>query len=76
MIYGHLKLSSIKANLNQTIDKANPIGILGQGFSYETDNERKHLHLGIHKGTLIDLRGYVQNQSELSVWIDYTTLLK
>ncbi|MBU1131166.1 M23 family metallopeptidase [Patescibacteria group bacterium] len=76
VIYGHLNLSSIADNLNQSIKAESPLGILGQGFSDETDNERKHLHLGIHKGNDIDIRGYVQTQSELEDWIDFATQFK
>lgn len=76
VIYGHLKLSSISVNLAQDLDQGQQIGILGKGNSTETDNERKHLHLGIHQGQTIDLRGYVQNPAELDEWIDVTTLLK
>ncbi len=36
----------------------------------ETDGERKHLHLGIHKGTVVDLRGYVDSELDLKNWIN------
>lgn len=70
VIYGHLKLDSIKANLGENIDLGNSIGILGADKSSETDKERKHLHLGFHRGSEINIRGYVQNDSELSDWVD------
>lgn len=70
VLYGHLKLASIASILNQQIKSGQQIGVLGKGYSQETDGERKHLHLGIHRGGSIDLKGYVQNQSELSQWID------
>lgn len=69
VIYGHLKLSSITANLGQQLDKGENLAVLGQGYSTETGGERKHLHLGIHKGNGIDLRGYVQDPNELTNWI-------
>ena len=75
VIYGHLKLSSISANLNQTLNQGMQIGILGQGYSKETDGERKHLHLGIHKGKTINLLGYVQDPGSLDEWIDVLTTL-
>jgi hypothetical protein len=50
--------------------KESKLGILGQGFSQETDEERKHLHLAIHQGSSIELRGYVQNPNLLENWID------
>ncbi|OGZ31968.1 MAG: hypothetical protein A2V69_03615 [Candidatus Portnoybacteria bacterium RBG_13_40_8] len=70
VLYGHLKLSSIGININQQIFAGDKIGILGKGFSSETDGERKHLHISIHKGTNINLAGYVQNSGQLSNWID------
>lgn len=74
VIYGHVKLSNITKNPGDYLIPGEKIGLLGNGFSSETDNERKHLHLGIHKGSEIDIRGYVQNQAELNNWIDFRTL--
>lgn len=76
VVYGHLKLSSILKSLNENIDQDEKIGILGRAFSSDTDSERKHLHLGIYRGKVVDLRGYVQNQEELEDWVDYASLIK
>lgn len=76
IIYGHLRLSSITAKVGQEIGAGQQLAVLGQGYSPETDGERKHLHLGIHKGMNIDLLGYVQKQSELDGWIDPKLYLK
>ena len=76
VLYGHLKLSSISAELDQTLNQGMQIGILGQGYSKETDGERKHLHLGIHKGKTVNLLGYVQDPGSLNEWIDALTLIK
>lgn len=70
VIYGHLKLASIQINTNQELASGQQIGILGRGYSMETDRERKHLHLGIHQGQSINIQGYVQNEAELSQWLD------
>lgn len=70
VIYGHLKLSSVAKNTGENIEAEETIGILGKGFSAETSGERKHLHLGIHKGADINIIGYVQNQTELFNWIN------
>lgn len=70
VIYGHLKLASIAKNAGDTLGAGDEIGILGKTYSSETDSERSHLHLGIHKGSAINILGYVQSQSELSGWID------
>jgi len=71
VLYGHISLAKSPAQINGTYKKGDQVAVLGQGFSQETNGERKHLHLGIHKGTGIELRGYVQNQSELSAWPDF-----
>ncbi len=70
IIYGHLKFASITATTGETLTAGRQIAILGKGYSTETDGERKHLHLGIHKGTGISILGYVSNASKLSDWID------
>ncbi|MFW0837541.1 MAG: prolyl oligopeptidase family serine peptidase [Candidatus Komeilibacteria bacterium] len=75
VIYGHLKLESISNNLDDNLDQGQKIGILGQSFSTETDGERKHLHLGIHRGENINLLGYVQDPQDLVNWIDYQSLI-
>lgn len=72
VIYGHLKLASIEINSGATFKRGDKIGILGKGYSIETDGEREHLHLGIHKGTAINILGYVQKSSDLSSWLDPT----
>jgi len=76
VVYGHLKLASIEAAVGQKISAGEKIGILGKGYSSETDGERKHLHLGIHKGTAINTRGYISNPGELVNWIDVLEYLK
>jgi len=76
IIYGHLRLSSINAIINDQFKAGEQIGVLGTGYSTETDGERKHLHLSIHKGASINLLGYVQKPEELSQWLDALTLLK
>lgn len=75
IIYGHLKLASISKNTNDELSAGETIGILGKSYSSETDGERKHLHLGIHKGSRINILGYVSSQSQLSGWIDACTLV-
>lgn len=75
VVYGHLNLNSVTVNVENYLNPGDKIGNLGEQGS-ETDNERKHLHLSIHKGTAIDIRGYVSSQKLLSEWIDPITLLK
>lgn len=75
ILYGHLKLASINLKVGQQIKAGDKIGVLGKGYSSETDGERKHLHLGIHIGTSINYKGYVRIKSQLSGWLDAQKLL-
>lgn len=75
VIYGHLKFSSVSAESGESLAAGSRIGVLGAGFSAETDGERKHLHLGVHRGSNIDLRGYVPTSAELNGWIDVSQYL-
>lgn len=70
VVYGHMRLASISADVGDEREEGDVIGVLGTGGSSETDGERKHLHLGIHKGTAIDIRGYVADKQSLSSWLD------
>ena len=76
VVYGHVRLSSIAQKAGDTITVGQQFAVLGTGESVETDGERKHLHLGIHKGTAINIKGYVQTAAELSGWIDPLTILR
>lgn len=70
IVYGHLKLSGITIKVGEKLTAGDVLGVLGEGYSEETDGERKHLHLAIHKGTSTNIQGYVQSQSALGDWID------
>lgn len=70
VLYGHLKLSSVNLKIGDEIKTGGIIGILGAGYSSETDGERKHLHLALHFGSAIELRGYVQGVSDLKNWLN------
>jgi len=76
LIYGHLRLSSIIPNVGDKLKPGQQIAVLGTGYSSETDGERRHLHFGIHKGTEINILGYVQKQNDLDGWIDPEQYLK
>lgn len=76
IVYGHLKLASITIKTGKKISAGQQIGILGKGYSSETSNERKHLHLGMHQGNKVDLRGYIDKPSDLNNWIDILKYLK
>ncbi|MDP2874527.1 MAG: M23 family metallopeptidase [bacterium] len=68
-VYGHLKPDSM-LTVGTEVKKGQQLGILGQGYSDETDGERKHLHFGIHKGAEVNLHGYVATKEELVGWED------
>ncbi len=70
VIYGHLTLSSIDVKVGERIKAGDVIGFLGAGGSSDTGGERKHLHLGIHLGSAVDILGYVPVKSRLSDWLD------
>ncbi len=70
VVYGHLQLASISAQVGQELKVGDVLGILGKGYSSETDGERKHLHLSIHLGQQLVFLGYVQQEADLSAWLD------
>ena len=74
ILYGHLKLASINHSVGESLDAGETIGILGKGYSTETDGERKHLHLSIHRDSSIVWSGYVSKKSTLSDWLDPCSL--
>lgn len=69
VIYGHLKPYDLPV-VGDTVAGGQRLGELGAGYSSETDNERRHLHLGIHKGDGATIKGYVQGKQELDEWVD------
>ncbi len=76
VIYGHLRLASIQNKIGDELTAGRELGVLGKGYSSETDGERKHLHLGIHLGTTVNIRGYVPDTAELKQWLDVRTFLQ
>lgn len=76
VIYGHLNIDTVTPSVGQLLNFGDHLAMLGKGYSQQTDGERKHLHLGIHKGTAINILGYTQNKADLSNWIDPLTVLK
>lgn len=76
VIYGHIQLATIRQNVGDMLARGEQFALLGEAWSTDTGNERKHLHLGIHKGETVNILGYVQLASELSNWIDPETYVK
>ncbi len=73
ILYGHIRPSSLP-KVGQAVSKGQQLAVLGTGYSSETDGERRHLHFGVLSNNRIDVKGYVQNKSELSGWIDPVSL--
>lgn len=70
IVYGHLKAKAFSVKVGQLLEVGQRIGVLGKGGSSETDGERKHLHLGIHRGAAVSILGYISTKSRLTDWID------
>ena len=70
VVYGHIRFESVTAKVGTVLKSGDLIAYLGNAYSSETDGERKHLHLAIHKGTSINILGYVQSKTELIGWLD------
>lgn len=76
VLYGHVRLSSVRFKTDDSVNKGDTLAVLGTGFSDETDGERKHLHFGVVRGDSTDVRGYVQTHKELDAWHDPMEWLK
>lgn len=70
VLYGHLDPASLAAKSSTSVSAGDQIAQLGEGNTSETSFNRKHLHLGIHKGSELVLKGYVQSVSELENYLD------
>lgn len=70
VVYGHIRLSSIRKSVGEKALPGEVLAILGTSGELETDGERKHLHLGIRRGNEVDIRGYVSSREALSEWVD------
>lgn len=73
VVYGHVSLKSIAKNVGDNLVQGEQIGVLGHSPD-ETDGERKHLHLGIHLGTGVNVAGYTPNPLQLGQWLDFQKL--
>jgi len=76
VIYGHLYINSVIPKVGDSVTAGEQIAILGQDYSQQTDGERKHLHLGIHIGTTVNILGYVQNKADLANWLDPAKIME
>lgn len=69
-LYGHLDMGTVAVSVGDTLTVGQELGVLGEGYSSETDGERKHLHFALIPGETVQLAGYVQSESALSAWLD------
>jgi len=77
VIYGHLRLSSIAAEAGDRLVSGERIGVLGTGYSEETNGVRKHLHFGIRdSATSTDIRGYVPKEDDTAGFLDALKFLR
>jgi murein DD-endopeptidase MepM/ murein hydrolase activator NlpD len=69
VIYGHLSLENLPGH-GVVLKPRDQIAVLAEANSYASGGTRKHLHLGIHRGKEVDMRGYVQTEEEVREFID------
>jgi len=70
ILYGHLNPKDLLSGVNRIVSLGERIGSLGKGYTGQTDGGRKHLHLSVIKGGVLDRRGYVLTEGELERWTD------
>jgi murein DD-endopeptidase MepM/ murein hydrolase activator NlpD len=76
VIYGHLRLSSVSVTVDKNLEAGQQFAVLGTGYTTETHGERTHLHLGMYRGSAINIRGYVATKADLSEWLDPAQVLR
>lgn len=74
VLYGHLAREGLPDE-GREVEAGEQIGILAPARSDDSGHNRKHLHLGIHRGEELDFRGYVQEEEEIQEFIDPKTVL-
>ena len=76
VIYGHLDAASVTSRAGDILESGTRIGVLGRGYSEETDGVRKHLHLGLRLDSRDDIRGYVRSATETAQYLDALEYLR
>jgi murein DD-endopeptidase MepM/ murein hydrolase activator NlpD len=74
VLYGHLAVDGLP-RVGTTVSAGQKIAVLGAARSADTDGNRKHLHLGIHKGRDLVTLGYVQTEEALADYLDPAEVL-
>jgi len=75
-LYGHLDLRKTALRVGSFVTHGQKIAMLGEGYSYQTDGERKHLHFSLYPGTMLRLQGYVSTKALLKNWMDPLAFFK
>ncbi len=74
VIYGHLAPEGL-APEGAVLTAGERLGILAPAKSFWSGDNRKHLHLGIHRGEEPSILGYVREPMELEAFIDPAAVL-
>ncbi|TSC72640.1 MAG: metalloendopeptidase-like membrane protein [Parcubacteria group bacterium Gr01-1014_38] len=74
-IYGHLDPGTLPPR-GTRVRAGQRVGVLGEGFTRETDGERPHLHFGLYRGPDANVAGYVSREERLSAWHDPVAFLR
>lgn len=75
--YGHINLKTVKVKENEVVVPGQLLAYLGDQCSQQSGFERKHLHFSLHKGSEIDLLGYITDSSQLKDWLNpYQELIR
>lgn len=69
-LYGHVDLGSVSVAEGDFVSMGQQVAVLGEGYTDETDGERKHLHFALIPGSTVTYLGYVQNEAALSTWVN------
>lgn len=69
-IYGHIDLSRATLKAGDAVVMGQFIANLGEGYSEETDGERKHLHFGVYEGEPTRSNGYAESASAVDDWLN------
>lgn len=70
VLYGHMDLGSVGIKTGEKIEAGEVLGLLGDDKSSDTDGERMHLHLAMHRGAELVMAGYTDKKEKLDSWID------
>lgn len=73
--YGHVDLDTAKVKTGDKVKTGQKIVDLGPACSAKNGDTRKHLHLGIHKGSSIVVTGYITDKKQLANWINPMELI-